>query len=181
MNCPKCRTVSLSPVKLERGLSAMGCPSCGGAVVSLLSYRDWLELFAPQAPDGGHGLSGREPVDGQETHIALNCPKCKRLMVKYRIAVDMESRLDFCVNCDEVWLDAGEWELLKAMELERRMPMVLTEVWQRRVREQEREDNLDQRLMKFVSRADLVKARKVRQWLQDHPNKSEILLYIRHD
>ena len=62
----------------------------------------------------------------QDTNAAITCPKCARLMTKYKMSGFVANRLDVCPGCDEAWLDGGEWELLKALELSRKMPLVFT-------------------------------------------------------
>ncbi|MBV1920402.1 MAG: zf-TFIIB domain-containing protein, partial [Pseudomonadales bacterium] len=105
MDCPKCKTVHLRATKLEQGLSAMGCSNCGGAVISLLYYRDWLERSAAIVDEDTFEPSKMVEVD--ESHSALTCPKCKKIMSKYKVSGDSNSRLDLCASCDEVWLDGG--------------------------------------------------------------------------
>lgn len=175
MNCPSCKNIPLKATKLEAGLSAMGCPQCQGAFVSLLYYRDWAEREEPVAPAA---TLSAEPAD--DTQAALTCPKCSKLMTKYRISGCRNNRLDLCASCDEAWLDGGEWELLKSLELSRLMPMVFTEEWQRKLRQQEIEANREERLAKLVSDEDVEKAKVAREWLKNHPNKAEIIFFINH-
>ncbi len=53
-------------------------------------------------------------------------------MSKYQISPGQSPCL--CGTCDEAWLDRGEWQLLKTLELSPRMPAIFTEAWQREVR-----------------------------------------------
>ncbi|OUS27375.1 hypothetical protein A9Q99_15370 [Gammaproteobacteria bacterium 45_16_T64] len=191
MQCPKCKSIPLHPTKLEQGLSAMGCSACSGAIVSLLYYRDWVERTAPVAASCDHtsveeanGIKDSKESSAEEindSRSAMACPKCKKLMIKYKISGDINNRLDLCRSCDEAWLDGGEWELLKSLELNRKMPSVFTEEWQRKIRKQATEDLRDQRLLKSVSESELAEAKKIRTWLKDHPNKQEILFFINHE
>lgn len=41
-----------------------------------------------------------------------------------------------CFHCEEVWLDAGEWQYLKAQGLHTRITLISTDPYQRRLREQ---------------------------------------------
>jgi Zn-finger nucleic acid-binding protein len=179
MDCPKCKTVHLRATKLEQGLSAMGCPNCEGAVISLLYYRDWLERSAPIVDPDACGTSTMEEVD--ESHSALTCPKCKKLMSKYKVSGDSNSRLDLCASCDEVWLDGGEWELLKSLELSRKMPTVFTEEWQRKLRKQALEEVREQRLLKVVEKDEIEEIKRIRMWLKEHPARQEIMFFLNHE
>lgn len=175
MHCPKCKTQTLKPTKLEHGLSAMGCGQCQGAFVSLLYYRDWVERQEPLDPSGD--ITAEQVSD---TESAMTCPKCGKLMTKYRISGCNSNRLDLCASCDEAWLDGGEWELLKSLELSRLMPLVFTDDWQNKLRKQVFEADREARLRKVISNDDFEQAKKVRQWLKDHPHRAEITFYLNH-
>lgn len=176
MHCPACRTTRLQPTKLDGGLLAHGCAACSGALVSLLYYRDWAER-SPQEPQASE-VAVSEAGDSQQ---ALTCPKCSKLMGKYQISGTRANRLDLCGSCDEAWLDGGEWELLKALELSQRMPAIFTEAWQRRVRQQASEEARRQRFTRLVGEEAINRADEVRAWLNDHPQRRELLFYIGHD
>lgn len=173
MYCPKCKNVSLQPTKLEADLSAAGCSNCGGALVSLLYYRDWAE---------GHGQPLEHPEgklqEAEDTKTALTCPKCGKLMTKFHIDGATENRLDLCGSCDEAWLDKGEWALLKALELANKMPLVFTDEWQRRVRQQSMEASRQERLSALVGEETSQAVEAFRQQIKDHPHKQEILVYL---
>lgn len=177
MDCPKCKSIPLKATKLEQGLSAMGCSKCEGAFVSLLYYRDWLERSSPI--DEIDVSNAVEEV--QDSHTVLPCPKCKKLMTKYKISGESSNRIDLCANCDEAWLDGGEWVLLKSLELSRKMPMVFTDHWQRKVRMQAFEEAREKRMLKLVSEEDLAEIKRFRDWLRDKSNKQEILQFISHE
>jgi len=179
MDCPKCKTVPLRATKLEQGLSAMGCANCNGAVISLLYYRDWLERSSPIAESDANNAQAVEEVE--DSHAALMCPKCKKLMTKYKVSGCSNSRLDLCASCDEVWLDGGEWELLKSLELSRKMPVVFTEEWQRKLKKKELEDIREQRLLKVIDENEIEEVKRVREWLKKHPNRNEIMFFLNHE
>lgn len=185
MQCPKCNATPLHATKLEQGLSAMGCAACSGAFVSLLYYRDWVERTAPVAECSSKGTLEESAVTttdaADDTHNAMACPKCKKIMIKYKISGEATNRIDLCRSCDEAWLDGGEWELLKSLELNRKMPTVFTEEWQRKLRKQATEQSREQRLLKSVSEDELEEAKRVRAWLTSHPSKQEILFFINQE
>ena len=182
MQCPKCENETLKATKLEQGLSAMGCNQCNGAFVTLLYYRDWLErtpVVESAALD--HKPMATALIEVNDSKSALCCPKCSRLMNKYKISGEVENRIDLCASCDEVWLDGGEWELLKIFEMSRKMPLVFTEQWQRKLREQATEEAREQRLLKVVSHEDLDEAKRIKQWLAEHPFKEQLYFFINQD
>ncbi len=182
MQCPKCQPQPLRATKLEQGLSAMGCGQCNGAFVTLLYYRDWIER-TPLVESSilKEKAMATALIEVNDSKSALCCPKCSRLMSKFKITGESENRIDLCSNCDEVWLDGGEWELLKIFELSRKMPLVFTEQWQRKLRKQATQEAREQRLLKVVSRDELDEAVKIREWLVEHPSREQILFFISQD
>jgi len=166
---------------MEQGLSAMGCNECQGVFVSLLYYRDWAERSGIAA--GIENVQAEEvKVEGAEnTHAAMGCPKCSRIMTKYRISSGHDNRLDLCANCDEAWLDRGEWSLLKSLNLGAKMPTVFTEQWQRQVRQQVTEESRRQRFVGMLGEETITEADKVRQWIAKEPKRAEILQYLSYE
>ena len=69
----------------------------------------------------------------------MACPKCSRLTL--RLAVQ-----DFCFQCEEVWLDRGEWAYLQHT----RLRAVSTDAYQRRMRDQALLDAQRQRFAQAV-------------------------------
>jgi Zn-finger nucleic acid-binding protein len=176
MYCPKCKETSLRASRIEVDLPAASCPKCNGALVSLLYYRDWAERHASDVVElaADHGVS--EEV--QDTNTAISCPKCARLMTKYKMSGFVANRLDVCPGCDEAWLDGGEWELLKALELSRKMPVVFTEQWQRNIRKQVAEETRRGILRKVIGEEPLQRTDEFKSWLRVQPRRSDILVYL---
>ena len=177
MHCPACRTTRLQPAKLEDGLLGHGCAQCQGTLVSLLHYRDWAE----RQPAHETSVELAAEAEAGETSHALSCPKCAKLMSKFQISGTRGNRLDLCTSCDEAWLDGGEWQLLKALELSRKMPAIFSEAWQRRVRQESAEQARRERFTRLAGAEAVARADEVRAWLKDHPQRRELLHYIGHE
>ncbi|SFB88198.1 zf-TFIIB domain-containing protein [Pseudoalteromonas denitrificans] len=180
MRCPKCKEPYLMATKIESGLSAMGCQRCEGALISLLYYRDWAQTATlPTEKLKAEPVS--QPTETSDTSVALSCPKCARLMRKFQISGCHHNRLDLCLSCDDVWLDGGEWEMLKALELSNHMPKIFTDPWQTKVRAQARDEERKLRYLNILGEEDLQKSEDLRSWLKNHPKRQEILFYINHN
>jgi Zn-finger nucleic acid-binding protein len=175
MKCPVCKTLELRPTMIEELLPAMGCEKCKGTLVSLLYYRHWAENHKPQSEATEPATLAEIPAD---TINALRCPKCERIMTKYRLSGTVANRLDVCPTCDESWLDGGEWELLEQLQLSDKLPAVFTDTWQRKLRKEGSERMRQDILRKTIGDADATKVESVRTWLNDHPAKSAILTYL---
>lgn len=89
-------------------------------------YLRWLDADELPAPAANSAVS----VTASDTGKALLCPKTGRLMTKYKIAVDSEHRIDLSPTINAVWMDAGEWELIKEKGLAGHLNRVFTSHWQ---------------------------------------------------
>ena len=70
-------------------------------------------------------------------------------------------------------------ELLKALELSRKMPQVFTESWQRSIRRQVAEDTRRAILRKAVGDEALEKTEAFKRWLSTQDRRNDILVYLR--
>ena len=82
MKCPHCKTSDLRPTMIEEYLPAMACGTCHGSLVSLLYYRHWAETQMLRSSDPPTSTATPETTD---TTTAVTCPKCSRVMAKYRL------------------------------------------------------------------------------------------------
>ena len=178
MHCPKCRTEYLKPTRLDEGLPVMGCRHCEGMLISLLYYRDWSERVVVEAEESAEYEALALNTDSKS---ALCCPKCSRLMTKYGVTGALDTRLDLCGHCDEAWLDGGEWQLLKSLQLGNKLPSVFTDHWQRKVRSEKAEISRVQRLNRVAGDADTEKAVEIKTWLKGHPHRAALLHFLGTD
>ncbi len=121
----------LQPFELAPSLYVGLCQHCGGGLLSIHDYRDWLETSPPEpaAEPTGHAVTTQHTP-------ARRCPCCAQLMERLRVGHQPDFRLDRCVACQCVWLDAGEWPALVRSGLGLRLTDVLADAWQRQVREE---------------------------------------------
>lgn len=167
MHCPACHESELKPALLENGLAGHGCGHCGGVLVSVLEARQWAES------EPGVGWSGHVEAVADST-AALNCPKCHHFMSKFRIDAGVGNRLDLCGHCGEFWLDAGEWNLLGALELRHQLPALFSQPWQLGVRQRESAAEREARLREQLGAEDHARVREFSRWLNAHPQAALI-------
>ena len=175
MKCPHCQTSDLKPTMIEEYLPAMGCATCQGSLVSLLYYRHWAET---QKVTTGPPAKAVDAVETTDTTTAIRCPKCSRLMTKYKLTGSVANRVDVCATCDEAWLDGGEWELLEALELSLKMPAIFTDAWQRRIRREVTEEARRSILARLIGEDGTVRVEEFKAWLGQTAHKSHILTYL---
>lgn len=178
MKCPVCKNPELRPTMIEEMLPSMGCEQCKGTLVALLYYRHWAEHHKPE-----HDANPPAPVTEvpADTTNAVRCPKCERIMTKYRLSGTVANRLDVCSLCDEAWLDGGEWELLEQLQLSDKLPAVFTDTWQRKIRKEGTERTRQEILRRTVGDVVADKVESIRAWLNEQPGKSTILTYLYKD
>ena len=176
MKCPRCQTPDLQPTMIEDYLPAMGCGTCNGSLMSLLSYRHWAETQkAASAEPAGSTDAALEATD---TKTAVKCPKCARVMMKYKMTGRIANRLDVCSSCDEAWLDGGEWELLEALQLSRNMPAIFTDAWQSRIRRELTKDTRREILTRKIGEDGTAKVEAFKSWLAKNEHRPDIMAYL---
>lgn len=178
MKCPRCKTTDLLPTMIEEFLPAMGCDSCHGSLVSLLHYRYWAENQKLASAPAPTATSDAAIPDATDTATAIRCPKCERIMMKYKLTGNVANRIDVCSVCDESWLDGGEWELLEALQLSTRMPSVLTDAWQRRIRREVSKDTRRTVLVRRIGEEGTRRVEEFKAWLDGSDHRSDVMAYL---
>ncbi len=175
MHCPSCKSTSLKPIKLSANLPARKCLNCSGVLIDLLSYRAWRDRSS-SIPQNAPSVT--EVADNKR---ALVCPKCSRVMLKFKIGGAQSNTIDVCGHCDEAWLDEGEWQLLGALELQGQLTEIFTEPWQRRVRSESAEQSQRQRNKEILGEKDFAELERIAAWIEQHPRKSDLIRILCHE
>lgn len=174
MQCPSCEAGTLVPESLEPGLVGQTCQKCAGTLLLLGSHADWAKSNAAQP-----GETSPTPVfEATDSKRVLRCPKCQRIMLKFKVAADAAHSLDFCFGCESVWLDPGEWAYLKTQGLHTRIRSISTDPWQRRVREEAESRLRAENFKQAIGQEAFPVVERFRLWLAEHPHREEILRYL---
>lgn len=174
MHCTNCKNIHLEPKELEPGLVAAVCPNCEGALVSLMNYRFWWDRYGSIA-NSKETVAIDTPGEIPSVHA---CPKCTRMMIKYQMGTQSSHKIDLCASCDEAWLDKGEWQLLKQLDLHGKLPRIFTDAWQRNIRKLRQEEFQQERYEKLIGVDDFARVKEFKQWLYQHPHKDSIKQFI---
>jgi Zn-finger nucleic acid-binding protein len=170
--CPQCDQSVLVHTMLTDNLAAYSCGKCLGTLVSLVAYRAWRERASR---DSLKATAAAEPdVTPPDSIGAKKCPKCRSVMLKYRITSDKTNRLDYCPHCEEIWLDDGEWELVESLVAAGDFAKVFTQAWQYAVRAGITSAMEEQRLRELLG-GDYQRVAEFERWLETQPAKHEIL------
>lgn len=176
MKCTACNTGELNPAYLDALLPCHTCSNCGGSLLVMTDYLRW------QNENEAIDITVNPPVKpaAEETSKALMCPKTGAIMTKYRIGVDTDHRLDFSAAINAVWIDNGEWALLKANGLAGRLNRIFTDHWQKEIRAQESAEIMAELYQRrFAEHYPAIK--EFRALLDSMKDRNEVLAYLMVD
>lgn len=173
MRCPTCKTDTLKPSYLEDMLPAHHCEHCGGDWLMLKDFLLWRER---------HAKISNEEVDIQEevqdSKTALLCPVSGTVMFKYRISGDNPHRLDLSPAVHGVWLDRGEWLLLKKEGLAMSLNQIFTDPWQTKIKQQTARETFAAMYEQQFGEENYQRLQAFRQWLYEQDKKDAMLSYL---
>lgn len=173
--CSQRQTLTL---RNESGLRQWCCSRCGGRRLLLEDYRRFREQ------GGLEQLSVALPpaaADYRETATARVCQSCGLIMARYRVARDIAFHIDYCTTCQSVWLDGLEWEILAAQDWLARLDDILSDAWQKRVRQDEAQSRREQSMRTRFGDTEYEKLREFRDWLAQQPKRNEMMAFIGSD
>ncbi|WP_392560127.1 zf-TFIIB domain-containing protein [Orbus mooreae] len=178
MHCPKCKTVSLNYGYLEHNLPSKVCPSCQGHWLLLDDYLNWKNALINDSSlmtDLESKINVEEIID---TKHALICPISGILMTKFRITKQTEHRLDVSSATGGIWIDKGEWELLKKFNLAQQLNHIFTTSWQNKIRTEMTREVLAKLYIDRFGEEDYYKLAEIKQWIDQHPQKEYIKSFL---
>ncbi len=176
MNCPVCKKTELELEDIDTGLGAGVCQTCNGRWISLQSYQAWLE-FKSHIPVHNEEENKTAAIPRHEP--ARICPRCGRILTKYRIAVESPLNIDRCSLCSGAWLDADDWKALKTKNLHVALDKIFTDHWQDEISREKTRQTLTNIYRKKFGPENFEKLRAFKQWIFDQENREEILSYLR--
>ena len=174
MQCPSCKKSALVPTKLADGLPSFMCQSCEGHLIEVLSYRFWSDRGSAAARDSVN-LVASEPMDSKH---ALVCPQCQKVMTKYRMSDAVSNRIDLCGNCGRFWIDRGEWALVRSLNLDTNLTKIFNEPWQKAIRQSQASLAKSHRLRETLNDEEYQRLVDLREWINGHALKEDILDFL---
>ncbi|MCP4320504.1 MAG: hypothetical protein GY951_16655 [Psychromonas sp.] len=175
MNCTSCNKGILKPTFLEVEFRAHTCDSCAGNWILIEDYVSWKERNADYPFSEKLSFEENEITDSKK---ALICPSSGTIMRKFRISATNEHRIDYSARVAGVWLDKGEWELLKREGLAGCLNSMLTNHWQAKIKQTNAAENFSDIYLSKFGADNYQKAKEFREWLTNHELKSDLRAYI---
>jgi Zn-finger nucleic acid-binding protein len=172
MKCTSCKSGELLPSFIEGQFRAHTCSNCGGNWVLVEDYVSWKERN-PQ-----YIFDEEVSCEADDNKHALLCPVTGTIMRKLRLSTRSSHRLDYSASVGGVWLDKGEWELLKEEGLAGSLNAVLTAHWQRNIRINNTKDNFTEIYKDKFGVQNYDKIKQLREWLNQQENKADLRAYL---
>jgi Zn-finger nucleic acid-binding protein len=165
----------LHAVELAPGLPAHECADCHGTLLGLNDYRRWADGQPDVAPVSAEAPLPEATLDAG----ARQCPSCTRLMERLRVSRQPDFRVDRCAICQWVWLDQGEWAALARAGLCTQLGEVLSDGWQRQLREEASRGRREAELRTRHGDDCIDELNRIRAWLATQPQRDTLLALLR--
>ncbi|MBO9490680.1 zf-TFIIB domain-containing protein [Endozoicomonas sp. G2_1] len=172
MKCTSCNNGSLIPSFIDDLFRAHTCQNCGGNWILIEDYVSWKD----RNPEHQFSSDITEVID--EPTGAMLCPVSGSIMRKFRISAETSHSLDYSSAVGGVWLDKGEWELLKEEKLAGSLNNILTTNWQNTIRAESAKNNFSEIYQSKFGVEQYQEIRKIREWLNSQSNKADLRAYI---
>ncbi|WP_395343744.1 zf-TFIIB domain-containing protein [Ningiella sp. W23] len=175
MNCTSCKNGVLRPSFIDGQFRAHTCTNCGGNWILVEDFVSWKE----QNPEYQFSQPSQWSEDEvSETASAMLCPITGLIMRKLKVTAQTSHRIDFSSSVAGIWLDKGEWELLKAEGIAGTLNNVVTQQWQNKIREQSASNNFAEIYEEKFGIDNYQKIKEIKQWLDAQPQKADLRSYL---
>ncbi|MGF1499798.1 MAG: zf-TFIIB domain-containing protein [Elainellaceae cyanobacterium] len=178
MQCPKDKTGELVSHPLADGPMAHHCPDCGGNWISGKIYEAWQEqqpVEVRQAlPTLAEVAFEQPPLDTR----AAFCPECRYYLTRTKVGQKYSFFVERCPNCNGIWCDRGEWEVLQKLGLHGCIDQFFTSDWQARLKEREYAQRERQATIEKLGEELAQQVFALAEQLEKHPNGDFGVAYL---
>lgn len=175
LKCPICKDVHLETKPLEDGPAAAECSRCGGKWIKADDYWKWVESH-PATSGAKVDLARQRPV--KDSGPGKFCPGCGRFLSRAKPGHGLDFHINRCGGCGGIWLDANEWENLRDAGLHDDIHFIFSPHWQADLAKAQREVQRDRRLAEKIGSDSLNELKRIKAWLDSHPNKAELSAFL---
>ena len=174
MKCTACQQGNLIPSFMDGLLRSHTCDHCGGNWVLIEDFLSWKE----KNPNFQFAENIEYAEEADESSRALLCPITGAIMTKFRISSTNNHRLDYSASVGGIWLDKGEWQLLKEAGIAGSLNSIVTQSWQQQLRAETTKDHFQQMYEAKFGTDVYTKVKALREWLYAQPQKSDLRAYL---
>jgi Zn-finger nucleic acid-binding protein len=176
--CSVCKDQVMKEILLDDNLPAYQCENCQGIWISSNPYLSWLKTHGSDIPEKVLANADAPKWDTKELKL---CPDCGRIMSRFQILSNPKIYLDRCGNCNCVWLDKGEWNILVERNLHDNINSFFTKPWQDHIRVEETRNVLEKLYLEKFGTTDYARLKEFREWLKENSKRHMMLAYLQAD
>lgn len=180
MKSPSQPEVELVKSELDIGLTSWRCPSTGGHWVPAPCYWQWHSQLPPQLKQiQEKPIEKIHPpdIEHQIERSAMLCPESNCLLVRYKVG-GLGIFIDRSPISGGIWLDAGEWSLLKENNIHASLHQIFTSSYQKRVLKEEAREALLHKFYTDVGEDVAEELTNLAEWLKEHPKRRRIIAWL---
>lgn len=174
MQCTQCKQGDLSPTFIDSLFRAHECKHCGGNWILIEDFLSWKE----KNPNHQFNDSIDISEEAEDTTNALLCPVSGTIMTKYRISATTDHKVDYSNAAGGIWLDKGEWQLLKQEGLAGSLNSLVTGHWQNKLRQTTTQNNFEELYKSKFGEENYETIKAFREWLNQQEQKADMRAYI---
>jgi len=181
MKSPIHSEVDLIKTELEPGLTSWKCPVSEGHWIPAPSYWRWHSQLstALKQDNSERKISNVQTTDTDEQieRPALLCPESNCLLVRYRVG-GLGIYIDRSPLSGGIWLEKGEWNLLKENTLHASLHEIFTTSYQKRILREEAHAALMHKFYTDLGEDVAEDLMHLAEWLKLHPKKRRIIAWL---
>lgn len=177
MKCTGCGQGQLKEGLIDGLFKGRTCNYCGGYWLLVDDYLSWKDNH----PDYTFAEDVVCEEDISESTRALLCPASGSLMSKFKIASTSPHRIDYSASVGGIWLDKGEWSLLKGAGLANSLNSIVTQTWQHKLRSDSAKEHFRKMYREKFGEESYGKVKEFREWLTAQANSADLKSYIMSD
>lgn len=179
----------MEKIELEEGLNAFRCPVSRGLWLPADSYWRWQENIEPLSAAERRSLptpqldefigDEDDPINSSpRTRRALLCPESGAILVRYRAGSGLKLHIEHSPVTGGVWLDHGEWDILKAAGLHHELHVIFSSAYQHKISRTETRARLEEIFANKLGEEDARQVKQFYEFLETHEHKREIVAYL---
>lgn len=172
MHCTACDGGELMLNAVDGLFTCHLCQNCGGHWLLIKNFLDWKE----KNPNHDFSTTVSGELEAIDSIRALFCPETGVIMSKFKISLKNSHRIDYSAKVGGIWLDKGEWELLKQEGLAGSLNAIITSAWQNKLRSQRSAENFSAIYKEKFGEDDYKKLKAFREWLDIQPSSQRMAM-----